>query len=117
MGPPDKIDKDEIDKKDLIKVIYQNTEELRQKIDMHCSLMTDLLEHTPDNIATDHNLDIKKTDMLSLNPCFPGSCSFGKSRLKEVVKEAIEVLEETKKAFKSKKLEVLRKKLTQALIE
>ena len=38
-------------------------------------------------------------------------------QLKETIKEAIDVLEETRKAFKSKKLEALRKKLTHALIE
>ena len=39
------------------------------------------------------------------------------ARLKEALKETIEVLEQTKKAFKSKRLEVLRKKLTQVLID
>ena len=38
-------------------------------------------------------------------------------RFKEAITEAIEVLEETRKAFKSKRLEALRKKLTQVLIE
>ncbi|MBW1802849.1 MAG: hypothetical protein JRJ85_19215 [Deltaproteobacteria bacterium] len=38
-------------------------------------------------------------------------------RLKEAVRETIEVLEESRKAFKSKRLETLRKKLTQVLIE
>jgi hypothetical protein len=41
----------------------------------------------------------------------------GESRLKEALKEAIEVLEDTRKAFKSKRLGELRKKLTQVLIE
>jgi len=33
------------------------------------------------------------------------------------IRDTIEVLEETRKAFKSKRLEVLRKKLTSVLIE
>jgi hypothetical protein len=38
-------------------------------------------------------------------------------KLKEAIKEAVEVLEETKKAFKSKRLESLRKRLTQVLMD
>lgn len=37
--------------------------------------------------------------------------------LKDVIREAIDVLEESRKAFKSKRLEALRKKLTNALID
>jgi len=37
--------------------------------------------------------------------------------LKKAIQEAIEILEQTKKSFKSKKLEMLRKKLTDVLIE
>jgi hypothetical protein len=36
---------------------------------------------------------------------------------KQAIEEAINVLEESRKAFKSKRLEVLRKKLTRVLIE
>ncbi|MEM5786491.1 MAG: hypothetical protein AAGU11_04175 [Syntrophobacteraceae bacterium] len=39
------------------------------------------------------------------------------SGLKEIIKEAIDVLEESRKAFKSKKLELLRKRLVEALAE
>jgi hypothetical protein len=37
--------------------------------------------------------------------------------MKTAIKEAIDVLEESRKAFKSKRLEALRKKLTQVLID
>ena len=37
--------------------------------------------------------------------------------LKEAIREAIKVIEDSRKAFKSKKLEALRKKLTSVLIE
>ena len=109
-----------IDKRDLIEVIYQNTEDLRQKIDTHCLLMAALLEHVPDSAfhsASGHNPDTKKADTPPSNFCFFSSGFFGGNQLKQVIKEAIEVLEETKKSFKSKRLEILRKKLTQALIE
>jgi len=36
-------------------------------------------------------------------------------RLSNAIKDAIEILEETRKAFKSKRLGVLRKRLTQVL--
>lgn len=39
------------------------------------------------------------------------------ARLRAAIGEAIEVLEESKKAFKSKKLEALRKNLTRLLVE
>ena len=41
----------------------------------------------------------------------------GERRLKETLLETIQVLEESRKAFKSKRLEALRKKLIQALSE
>jgi len=38
-------------------------------------------------------------------------------KLKEAIKDSINILEESRKAFKSKRLEALRKKLTQVLID
>ncbi len=38
-------------------------------------------------------------------------------RLKAAIREAVEVLDESRKAFKSKRLETLRRQLTQALAE
>jgi hypothetical protein len=37
--------------------------------------------------------------------------------MKAAIQEAIEVLDESRKAFKSKRLEILRKRLTQVLAE
>ncbi|NQT56604.1 MAG: hypothetical protein HQ551_10285 [Desulfobacteraceae bacterium] len=90
-------------KRDLIKVIDKSSEDLHQKIDMHRYLMTTILE--------------QRVGDKTLNTLLLPSYSPDESRLKEVVKEAIEVLEESRKSFKSKRLESLRKKLTQALIE
>jgi hypothetical protein len=89
-------------KRDLIEVIDKSTKELHQQIDMHRYLMAAILD--------------RKVSEDTLNKLhLPASrCEL---RLKEAIKETIDVLEETKKAFKSKKLEVLRKKLTSVLIE
>lgn len=89
-------------KRDLIEIIDKSTEELHQKIDMHRYLMATILD--------------KKVSENRLNH-LPLPNSHHELRLKETIKETIEVLEETRKAFKSKRLEVLRKKLTQVLIE
>ena len=90
-------------KKDLVTVINRSTEELHQKIDMHRYLMTTLLEK---------KVGDETIKQLALPTFFPNE-----NRLKQAIMETIDVLEESRKAFKSKRLEVLRKKLTQVLIE
>lgn len=90
-------------KKDLITVIDKSAQELHEKIDMHCYLMTTILGQRVGN---------RSIKQISLP-----SCSTDTGRLKNAIQEAIEVLEESRKAFKSKKLETLRKKLTQVLID
>ncbi|MEA3279907.1 MAG: hypothetical protein U9Q38_04845 [Thermodesulfobacteriota bacterium] len=90
-------------KKDLMNVIDKSAEELHLKIDMHCHLMTAMLEQ---------NLGDGNIKELFLPSYYPKE-----SRLEEAVKETIDVLEESRKAFKSKRLEALRKKLTKVLIE
>lgn len=90
-------------KKDLVTVINRSTEELHQKIDMHRYLMTTLLGKK----VGDEN--IKQLALPTYSP--------NEKRLKKAIMETIDVLEESRKAFKSKRLEVLRKKLTQVLIE
>jgi len=93
-----------LDKKDIISAINTSVKELQQGIDMHCCLVRSILEGQID----DRNL----RPLLDLCP--------KRSRelvLEKVIKEAIEELEESRKAFKSKRLEALRKKLTQTLID
>ncbi|GAH24210.1 unnamed protein product [marine sediment metagenome] len=91
-----------VKKGDLIKIIDKSAEELHQKIDMHRYLMATIID--------------KKVSEKRLNHVLlPDShCEL---RLKKAIKETIEVLENTRKAFKSKRLEALRKKLTGVLIE
>ncbi len=90
-------------KRDLIRAIDKSAEELHQRIDMHCYLMNAILEH--------------RVGDESIKGLILPSHSYDQRKLKEAIKEAIEVLEQTRKAFKSRRLEVLRKKLTQVLIE
>jgi hypothetical protein len=87
---------------DFIEVIDKSTEELHQKIDMQRYLVTTILGKTKSEKRL-HNVALPRTHR--------------ELRFREAIKETIEVLEETRKAFKSKRLEALRKKLTQVLIE
>ena len=91
-------------KEDMMNIIDKSAEELHLKIDMQCHLMTTILEQK----LGEGNL---KEFVL------PSYYYYKDSRLKEAVKETIDVLEQTRKAFKSKRLEVLRKKLMHVLIE
>jgi hypothetical protein len=47
----------------------------------------------------------------------PGFMYSREKKLEEAIKQAIEILKETRKSIKSKKLAELRKRLTQVLIE
>jgi hypothetical protein len=93
-----------LNKRDLLEIIEKSTEDLHQKIDMHRYLMANLLEK---------GVGDETIKRLS----FPPSYSPQERRLKEAIREAIDVLEQSRKAFKSKTLEALRKKLTEVLIE
>ncbi|WP_319406556.1 hypothetical protein [uncultured Desulfosarcina sp.] len=93
-----------VDKKDLVNVLNTSVKELQQGIDMHCCLVTSILEG---------RLDENKLQPI-LDRCPKRSREI---RLEKAIAEAIDVLEESRKAFKSKKIEGLRKQLTQVLIE
>ena len=89
-------------KRALIEIIDKNTEDLHKKIDMHRYLIATILDKKVSEKRLDHIILPEPEKEL---------------RLSNAIKEAIEVLEETRKAFKSKRLEVLRKRLTQVLTE
>jgi len=90
-------------KNDLLSIINKDAADLHVKIDRLCALVASILKQkTGEN---DHTMT------------FQGLHSPAEVRLKKVIAEAIEALEESRRAFKSKQLEALRKKLTQALIE
>ncbi len=92
------------DKRDLIDVLNTSVKELRQRIDVHCCLVTSILEGRVDENGLRSLMD----------PCPRRSREL---MMKTAIKEAIDVLEESRKAFKSKRLEALRRKLTQVLID
>ena len=90
-------------KTDLMKIIDNNTKDLHNRIDMQRHILTAVIEKK-----------IKRTEICA--DCLFSDCPH-KKRLKDVLTEVIGILEDTKKAFKSKRLEVLRKKLIQVLAE
>lgn len=93
-----------LDKKTLIKALNTSVKDLQQGIDMHCCLVASILE--------------EKVDERNLKPLLAFCPSKARELLlKNAIKEAIDTLEESRKAFKSKRLEALRKKLTLVLID
>jgi hypothetical protein len=88
----------------IINALSASIKELQQGIDTHCCLVASLMKDGVD----ERNLK----PLLELCPERTREV-----RLKSAIKEAIDVIEESRKAFKSKKLEALRKKLTQVLID
>ncbi len=88
----------------LIHAVNTSVQELQQGLVRHCSLVASLLEAKRDEGRPGPLLDFCPRESREL-------------RLKKAIKEAIEILEESRKAFKSKRLEALRKKLTQVLID
>ncbi len=93
-----------IDKDALMQAVSLSVKELEQKIEMHHCLIASILDQNVDERNLKKIMDY--CPVRSREVCF-----------KEAIEETIEVLEESRKAFKSKRLEALRKKLTQVLIE
>ena len=93
-----------VDKLELIDALYTSVKEMQQGIDLHCCLVSSILEGQVDERNLKPLLDMcprRSRELL----------------MRDAIKEAIDVLEESRKAFKSKRLEALRKKLTQVLID
>lgn len=89
---------------ELVNAIRASIKELQDGIDMHCCLVTSIVEG--------------RADASNLQPLLT-QCPqrMREDRLKAAIKEAIDELEESRKAFKSKRLERLRKHLIQVLID
>jgi hypothetical protein len=92
------------DKRNIINALNTSMKALQQGIDTHCCLVTSILEERVDERNLQPLLDICPKQSREI-------------RLEKAVKEAIDVIEESRKAFKSKRLEALRKMLTSVLIE
>jgi hypothetical protein len=92
------------DKDALLKALNDSVRELQKGIDTHCCLVTSILNEQVDERSIEPLLELCPSKSREL-------------ALKEAIKEAIDVLEQSRKAFKSKQLERLRKRLTQVLID
>ena len=86
----------------LIKIIERSTQDLHHRVEMQQYILLSLLGQVKDGCPVDL--------------CFLLDCPH-KRLLRQVLTETIETLEGTKKAFKSKRLEGLRKKLIDVLKE
>jgi hypothetical protein len=93
-----------VDKRELIDALNTSVKALQQGIDSHCCLVSSILEGQADERTLKPLLDMCPKISREL-------------LMRDAIKEAIDVLEESRKAFKSKRLEDLRKKLIQVLID
>jgi hypothetical protein len=92
-----------LEKKEIIDALNTSVKELQQGIDTHCCLLASLKGEAVDG----RNLG----NLACLRPN-----GVREQAYKAAIEEAINVIEESRKAFKSKRLEALRKKLTKVLI-
>jgi hypothetical protein len=93
-----------MEKEALLRALNSSVKNLQQRIGLHFDLMDRFLEN-------------KANDALP-ETIFPLCPSRSREYvLKNAIREAIDTLEETRNAFKSKTLETLRKKLTRVLID
>ncbi len=91
-------------KQQIISALNASINELQLGLSTHCNLVASLVDEDADEN------DIRQ--LMAFCPEHRREIKF-----KAAIKEAIDVIEESRKAFKSKRLEHLRKKLTQVLIE
>lgn len=89
---------------EVVNALSASIRQLQRDMDSHCQLVTSYMG----NSVSERNLRPMHGLMLSFNR---------ESKLKSAISEAIDVIEESRKAFKSKKLETLRIKLTRVLID
>ena len=87
---------------DWIKIIERYTRDLHDRVDMQQSVLLTVLG--------------KIKSPPPMDPCSTPDCQH-KKLFYRVLLETIEILDETKKSFKSKRLEELRKRLTDLLKE
>jgi hypothetical protein len=93
----------EQDRKEIIQSLEASLDSLQQSIELHCQLLQMLF---------DGNQGPRRFDPP------PAQNGTGRERqLKAAIYEAIEVLEESRKSFKSRQLAALRKKLICVLTE
>ncbi|MFP4453792.1 MAG: hypothetical protein ACLFPI_10565 [Desulfobacterales bacterium] len=94
------------DEKPLANVLNESVKELQHRLDQHSCLIAAILDGQVDS----HN--------LAPHPHGDARLSWSREeKFGQAIKEAIEVLEQSRKSFKSKELKILRKKLMQVLID
>ena len=90
--------------KELANAVSLSIRELHRCLDSHCCLVA---------AAMEQGVDLR-------NVRLPAPACTARSReaeYKKAIREAIDALEESRKAFKSRKLEVLRRRLMQVLMD
>ncbi|BBO84258.1 hypothetical protein [Desulfosarcina ovata] len=91
------------DKNALARALNSSIKDLQQGIDRHCVLISSIMAN--------------QVEIQDLKPFLDGCPSKARElALKKAIKDAVDTLEDTRKAFKSKQLEMLRKRLTQVLV-
>ena len=91
-------------KKEVVMALNTSVQELQKGINVHCGLLAALM---------DEQVDAERLQ-AKLAQCPERAREV---KLRKAIKEAIDVIEETRRSFKSKQLEALRKRLTQVLID
>jgi len=92
------------DNTDIIRALAGSVEELQQRIDsQRCLIAAILTEKLDDNTLAPLREHCARQSR--------------EARLEQALRESIDILEESRKAFKSKQLELLRKKLIQVLTD
>jgi hypothetical protein len=89
----------------LVMLIERSTQDLHDRVNMQKYVLLNVLGRVKDKAPID------------LYPIEPAGDEPIRKLFRKVISETIEVLEETKKAFKSKRLEELRKRLMDVLKE
>ena len=91
-------------KNEILDTLNISVKELQEKINLHSCLVTSIVENQINgkNWQSFFDLCPKRSREIVLE---------------NALKNAIDVLEESRKAFKSKKLEILRRNLTHVLID
>ena len=88
----------------LAQAFTASLQDLQQVFERHCALAAALFNEQENGWQATVSVGHK-------------ACGAREKQLAEAIEEAIDVLEESRKAFKSKQLERLRKKLTRTLMD
>ena len=93
----------EMSREELRSLIVKSSEDLHRTIDAHYGRLCSMLDG-----AEGESVPVS---------CPPPAARSREERIREAFIDAIGVLEETRKAFKSKQLQALRQRMTQVLTE